>query len=81
LRLVVEVLSPSSLRADRFTKRRLYQERSIPLYWLIDGDRHVVEVWTPEDRFPVVERDRLAWNPVGARRPFTLALADLFRPL
>lgn len=81
LLLVIEVLSPSSVRGDRFAKRRLYQERRIPLYWVVDGEARVVEVWTPEDRFPVVERDRLTWNPVGARRPFTLALAELFRPL
>src|SRR2546425_10710065 len=50
LRLVIEVLSLSSTRADRFTKRRLYQERRVPVYWLIDADRHEVEVWTPEAR-------------------------------
>ena len=44
LRLVVEVLSPSSERYDRFTKRRLYQEQGIPLYWAVDADRHEVEV-------------------------------------
>src|SRR3989442_12173700 len=32
LLLVVEVLSPSSARADRFVKRRRYQEASVPLY-------------------------------------------------
>ena len=30
LHLAIEILSPSSLRADRFTKRRLYQEQRIP---------------------------------------------------
>src|SRR6266566_3321850 len=32
LLLAAEILSPSSQRADRFTKRRLYQERSVPTY-------------------------------------------------
>lgn len=81
LKLVVEVLSPSSGRADRFTKRRLYQERRIPVYWVVDGDGHEVEVWTPRAEFPVVERNRLLWHPAGAGRPFTLELVELFRPI
>lgn len=32
LLLVVEVLSPSTARADRFTKRHRYQEAGVPLY-------------------------------------------------
>ncbi len=81
LLLVIEVLSPSSKRGDRFTKRRLYQEQGIPLYWVVDGDERLAEVWTPDARFPVVERERLAWHPIGAARPFTLELAELCRPI
>jgi Uma2 family endonuclease len=79
--LAAEVLSPSSTRADRFTKRRLYQEQGVPLYWLIDPDAHSVEVWLPEDDYPVTERDMLTWHPAGAAAPFTLPLVELFRPL
>ena len=57
--LAVEILSPSSLRADRFTKRHLYQEQRIPAYWVIDIDNRLVEVWTPEAHAPVIERERL----------------------
>jgi Uma2 family endonuclease len=81
LPLVVEVLSPSSTRADRFTKRRLYQEVGVPLYWMVDADERVVERWTPDMTFPAFERQRLAWHPAGAGEPFGLALAELFRPL
>jgi len=81
LLLVVEVLSPSSARSDRFLKRRLYQEVGIPLYWVVDGDRHEVEEWTPEARFPRVERERLVWQPAGAATQFTLDLAELFKPI
>ena len=81
LLLVIEVLSPSSTRGDRFTKRRLYQERRIPVYWVVDGDERVVEVWTPEAHFPAVEREWVVWHPRGAGRPFALELADLFRPI
>ncbi len=81
LRLVIEVLSPSSTRADRFPKRRLYQERHVPVYWTVDGDQRLVDVWTPEAELPTVERERLVWQPSGARRAFGLELHELFRPI
>ena len=77
--LVVEVLSPSSGRQDRFTKRRLYQELGVPCYWLVDAEARVVEVWTPEGRFPAVEQERITWHPPGASEPLVIELADLFR--
>jgi Uma2 family endonuclease len=81
LLLVVEVLSPSTARADRFTKRRRYQEARVPLYWIVDGEEQRVEVWTPDLELPAIEAERLVWHPVGAGQPFTLELAELFRPV
>ncbi len=81
LRLVAEVLSPSTARHDRFTKRRLYQEVGVPTYWVVDPDQHTVDVWTPRDRFPTIEKERIIWNPAGAREPLTVELDTLFRPL
>lgn len=81
LLLVAEVVSPASARTDRFLKRRLYQEVGIPLYWVVDGDKHEVEIWTPEVRFPQLERQRLVWHPSGATERFTLELAELFKPI
>jgi Uma2 family endonuclease len=81
LLLVAEVLSPSTPRHDRFTKRRRYQEARVPLYWIVDGDAREVEVWTPRDAFPRVERDRLVWQSGRAGAPFTLALEELFRAI
>ena len=81
LLLAVEVLSPSSLRADRFTKRRLYQERGVEVCWLVDGDERQVEVWTPQAELPAVERRNLVWRPAGATHPLHLELRDLFRPI
>ena len=77
--LVVEVLSPSTGRQDRFTKRRLYQEMSIPGYWLVDEAARVVEVWTPDATFQTVEPERVAWHPEGAAEPLVIDIADLFR--
>jgi Uma2 family endonuclease len=81
LLLVAEVLSPSTPRHDRFTKRRRYQEAGVPLYWIVDGDERQVEVWTPDDVFPRFERERLSWQPEGAGAPFTLSLEELLRPI
>jgi Uma2 family endonuclease len=81
LLLVAEILSPSSARADRFAKRRRYQEAGVPLYWVVDGDAHVVEVWTPTTEFPHIERDRLTWLPTGAAQPLSIELSELFRPI
>jgi Uma2 family endonuclease len=78
LSLVVEVLSPTTTRHDRFAKRRLYQERGVPLYWIVDADTRVVEVWTPADTFPRFERERLAWHPDGAAAAFSMPLDELF---
>ncbi len=81
LLLVIEVLSPSTSRSDRFAKRRLYQEVGVPLYWIVDPDDRLVEMWTPETTFPVVERERAVWTPANTSEPFTLELAELFRPI
>jgi Uncharacterized protein conserved in cyanobacteria len=80
LLLAVEVLSPSSMRADREVKRRFYQRQGVPLYWVVDADARSVETWTPEAREPRTERETLTWYPVGASEQFTLPLADLFQP-
>lgn len=79
LLLVAEVLSPSSRRFDRFTKRVEFQRQGIPRYWVVDPGAHQVEEWTPAAAVPVVRRDRLTWHPEGAGEAFELELAWLFR--
>jgi Uma2 family endonuclease len=81
LLLAVEVSSPSTQRADRFTKRRLYQEVGVPVYWVVDPDRQAIEVWTPQSTTPTLERESVTWAPAGAGAPFVLAIPNLFRPL
>lgn len=76
--LVAEVLSPSTARFDRFTKRRLYQEMGVPVFWIIDAEHRRAEVWTPEATVPVFESERLRWDPVGAGQALVVELAELF---
>jgi len=81
LLLIIEVLSPSTQRNDRYVKRRLYQLHGVPLYWIIDPDACAVECWTPQDLEPRIERHRIVWHPDGASVPFEASVPDLFRPL
>jgi Uma2 family endonuclease len=81
LQLAIEVLSPATARYDRFTKRRLYQEVGVPVYWIVDPEEQAAEIWTPESTLPRVERERLIWNPRGVHQPFVVPLAHLFRPI
>lgn len=62
LLLAVEVLSPSSNRHDRLTKRRLYQRQGVATYWIVDLDGGFVEVWHPEDERPEIVTGTLRWR-------------------
>lgn len=42
-RLVVEVLSPSSVRYDRVIKLGYYQKAGVPEYWIVDPAHRTVE--------------------------------------
>ncbi len=81
LLLVIEVLSPSTARYDRFTKRRLYQEVEIPDYWIVDPAQRLVELWTPRKELPAVETREVTWHPEGVGTPLTVNLEELFRPI
>jgi Uma2 family endonuclease len=78
LRLVIEVLSPSSVRADRIVKRGRYQRAGIPEYWVIDADARRVERWRPGDERPEVLTERLHWHPEAARSPLEIDLSAFF---
>ena len=78
LLLAVEVLSPSTARADRAIKRRRYQRAGVPEYWIVDVDGRLVERWRPGDHRPEILADRLAWRPPGASRDFELDIAAFF---
>ena len=76
--LAVEVLSPSSARADRTVKRRLYQRAGVAEYWIVDLDGRLVERWRPADERPELLAETLDWRPVGTAEPLTLDLPRFF---
>ena len=47
--LVVEILSPSSLRTDRLIKLRLYQRAGVREYWIVDPENKSVQVLLLDD--------------------------------
>ena len=79
LLLAAEVISPSSARADRITKRRLYQRERVPEYWIVDLDARVVERWRPDDDRPELLSERLDWQPAAQHPSLSLSLPDYFR--
>lgn len=47
--LIIEILSPSSLRTDRLVKLRLYQQAGVREYWIADSENKTVQVFLPDD--------------------------------
>ena len=81
LRLVVEVLSPSSRRGDRVVKRKLYLQNEVETYWVVDPDRQVVDVWRPGDAEAQIVADSLAWRVTPEAPELRVELTEVFRPL
>jgi Uma2 family endonuclease len=79
LLLVAEVLSPSTARYDRVTKRRFYARNAVPEYWIVDADARLIERWRPGESRPELLEDRLEWHPSGASAPLLLDLDAYFR--
>jgi Uma2 family endonuclease len=77
LLVAVEVISPSSARYDRVTKRALYQ-RHVSEYWVIDLNARLIERWVPNEDRPEIIVDTLVWRPEGASEPFVLELPGYF---
>lgn len=78
LRLVVEVVSPSTARYDRQLKRRRYQRAGIAEYWIVDPDARLIERWRPNEERPDVITDRLRWTPDANVAACELDVAEYF---
>lgn len=49
--LVIEILSPSTRRHDRFVKLMLYQRAGVREYWIVDPEEKSVQVFLLKDGF------------------------------
>lgn len=78
LHLAVEVLSPSTARADRHVKRRRYQRHGVAEYWIVDLDARLVERWRPADERPEILAERIEWCPSPDVPPLAIDLVELF---
>jgi Uma2 family endonuclease len=77
--LAVEIVSPTTARADRTVKRRLNQRTGAAEYWIVDLEARLVERWRPADERPEVLTDTLRWEPVPDARPLVIELPEFFR--
>ena len=78
LSLVAEVLSRSTARLDRTVKRPTYQRQNIPVYWILDADARLVEVWEPGDERPAIVTRTLSWHHKEGIPPLDIGLPQFF---
>lgn len=78
LLLVVEVISPSTARADRYRKRTIYQSESVGEYWIIDAGQRLIERWRPGDVEPEIVTETLEWVPREGVEPLVVRLTEFF---
>lgn len=79
LLLAVEILSPSTARADRLAKRLLYQRERVSEYWIVDVDARLIERWRPDDVRPEIIVGELAWQPDPAAPALAIDLDSYFK--
>lgn len=75
--LAAEVLSPSSGRHDRVTKREPYL-RHVSEYWIVDLDARLFERWRLDSHYPEAIVSTLEWHPTGAAEAFRLDVPKYF---
>jgi Uma2 family endonuclease len=78
LLLVVEVISPSSIRTDRIDKRDYYMTSPVDEYWVVDVDAQLIERWRRGRETPDAGRSGFEWAPAGARTPLRVDARALF---
>lgn len=81
LLLAAEIISPSTARADRVKKRRVFREQAVPEYWIVDLDARTIERSTPADERVTVIAETIEWFPEGATAPLRISLAEYFAAL
>jgi Uma2 family endonuclease len=79
--LIVEIISPGSIHADRVLKKDLYERFGVKEYWLIDPKNQTVEIFTfKNDRYQTflfLEGEGLATSSILT--DFEVSIAELFQ--
>jgi Uma2 family endonuclease len=78
LLLAVEILSPSTARADRVAKRRYFTRNAVPEYWIVDLDARLLERWRPGEERGELLTEAVEWRPRAELEPLRLDLAEFF---
>ena len=47
--LIVEIISPGSVRLDRVTKKDLYERFAVKEYWIVDNNNKTIEIYVLKD--------------------------------
>jgi Uma2 family endonuclease len=76
--LAVETPSPSTARADRKVKSRIYMEEDVGEYWIVDLDGRVFERWRKGENRPEILSESLGWQPRADVAPLTIDLVTYF---
>ncbi len=76
--LAIEVLSPSTVRADRLVKRRLFQRNGVE-FWMVDLDARLIERWTPEAGQPELCAETIRWLGAGGSLALSVDIGALMR--
>lgn len=79
LLLAIEILSPSTARHDRHTKRGIYMTEHVDEYWIVDTEARLIERWRHGESRPEVCAEALEWSPAEGRTPLVVDLGALFR--
>lgn len=78
LLLTVEVISPSSARADRHIRRVAYLEGGVPEYWIVDPKKRHIERWRTGDTLPEIVTGEIMFQVPGIDLPLIISLPELF---
>jgi Uma2 family endonuclease len=76
--LAIEVLSPSTARADQLRKRRFYVRAGVE-YWVVDLESRAIYRNAPGDERIDLYAERIAWQAPGAAEPVVIDVEALFR--
>lgn len=81
--LVIEVLSPGTKRRDQGIKRKLFDEKGVREYWMVDPKAYRVSICrrAADGSFPLVDTPTSAWDGIletPVLPGWSLSLRELF---